>query len=249
MKIHMYEEFPNFGDALNRFIWPQWFGEELAKDDDILMFGIGTLLGQKITHTGKVIVCGSGCGYEPKLENVDKDNWDIFFVRGPLTAMALGLPESIAITDPAILTPRVIPKAPPSGEIIFVPHWETSRNVLWQQACKDAGITYVDPLGDTKEIVEKISSAKLVIAEAMHAAILADAYRVPWVAVSTSARINKFKWEDWGRSLSVLPHFYDMKPLGLSDVLRHMLGDVETASVLEKRVLSKDAASAGSVSV
>jgi succinoglycan biosynthesis protein ExoV len=37
----------------------------------------------------------------------------------------------------------------------------------------------------------------------MHAAILADAFRVPWVAVTTSRVINSFKWEDWATSLQV----------------------------------------------
>jgi succinoglycan biosynthesis protein ExoV len=37
----------------------------------------------------------------------------------------------------------------------------------------------------------------------MHGAILADAFRVPWIAVSSSRSINSFKWNDWARSLGV----------------------------------------------
>ena len=34
-------------------------------------------------------------------------------------------------------------------------------------------------------------------------AILADAFRVPWVAVSTSRSINSFKWQDWAQTVGV----------------------------------------------
>jgi succinoglycan biosynthesis protein ExoV len=37
----------------------------------------------------------------------------------------------------------------------------------------------------------------------MHAAILADAFRVPFVAVTTSRQINSFKWQDWASSLGL----------------------------------------------
>lgn len=70
---------------------------------------------------------------------------------------------------------------------------------------------------DISEIMRTISGAKLVIAEAMHAAIIADAYRVPWVSVATSSRINGFKWQDWASSLDMRHHFRYFSPLGLTN--------------------------------
>lgn len=233
MKIHMYEHFPNFGDALNKHLWSLYFDKWLKRNDDILMFGIGTLLGQKIEHKGRVIVCGSGCGYEPDIEAVRK-NWKIFFVRGPRTASILQLPNELAITDPAILTPECFPKAPPSGRVAFIPHWETSRNPLWNRVCASAEIDYIDPLAPVADVVAKISAAKMVITEAMHGAIIADAYRVPFVPVSTSPRINHFKWQDWAESLSIPFAIEHLKPLGMSDILRAITADTKTARKLRK---------------
>lgn len=36
----------------------------------------------------------------------------------------------------------------------------------------------------------------MVLADAMHAAIIADAMRVPWLPLITSPQINTFKWLD-----------------------------------------------------
>jgi len=46
-----------------------------------------------------------------------------------------------------------------------------------------AGVTFLDPFEDSEKMVQRIRRAKLVIADAMHAAIVADALRVrgfPW---------------------------------------------------------------------
>lgn len=238
MKIHMYDHFPNYGDVLNKHIWPLYFGHQLARQDDILMFGIGTLLGQNIKHDGRVIVCGSGCGYEPDVSAVA--GYRIFWVRGPNSAKLLGLPETMAVTDPAILVDACFPPAPRGDRVVFMPHWETSRNPLWRRVCALAGIDYVDPLDDVTKVSAQLSSAKLVIAEAMHGAIVADAYRVPWIAVSTSARVNLFKWHDWAASLQLKPHFHVLSPLGMSDVFRSLTGDAKTAEKLRHDVKGEE---------
>lgn len=230
MKIFMYEHFPNYGDVLNKHIWPRYFQKYLEHEDDILMFGIGTLLGQAIEHKGRVIVCGSGCGYEPDVQAV-KD-YKVFFVRGPHSAKLLGMDPATAITDPAILVDECFPPAPRGDRVVFMPHWETSRNPLWKRVCDLAGIDYIDPLADVTTVSAQLSSARLVIAEAMHGAIVADAYRVPWIPVSTSARINLFKWHDWAASLQLKPVFHTLPPLGMSDVFRSLTGDAKTADRL-----------------
>ncbi len=226
MKIYYYNDVPNFGDMLNKYIWPHFFGSLLERKDNVMLFGIGTLIGNKVKHNGPIIVFGSGCGYISDLRHVQDNQQTINFVRGPMSAKVLGLSADYAITDPAILTPEVFPASAPRGDVVFVPHWETSFNPLWKRACELAGVTYIDPLADVKDVAAGISGARLVIAEAMHAAILADAYRVPWVPVSTSPRINEFKWNDWARSLNVkLPAFSYFRSIGASDYFRAIMFD------------------------
>jgi succinoglycan biosynthesis protein ExoV len=238
MKIFYYDHFPNYGDVLNLHIWPHLFAPFLQRQDDILMTGIGTLLGQAIDHQGRIIVCGSGCGYEPDVSRVKA--YKIFWVRGPKSAALLGLPPDRAITDPAILIDTVMPPARPNGRVVFIPHYETGYNPLWRRACALAGIEYVDPLDDVTRVSAQLSSAKLVIAEAMHGAIVADAYRVPWLPVATSSRINLFKWQDWAESLNIrLPEFTLLPSLGYSDFFRNLTEDVGTAKSLQSNSVAQ----------
>ena len=52
----------------------------------------------------------------------------------------------------------------------------------WRKACDRAGITFLDSTADPLETIAKIRGSRLVISEAMHGAIVADALRTPWVA-------------------------------------------------------------------
>jgi succinoglycan biosynthesis protein ExoV len=52
-------------------------------------------------------------------------------------------------------------------------------------------------------VIRRIAGADSVIAESMHAVIIADTFGVPWQAVSISGGFNQFKWQDWGQSLSM----------------------------------------------
>ena len=222
MKVFIYDAVPNFGDMLNKYIWTPYLGDFIGADDKILMFGIGTVLGEDTEGADTVLVCGSGCGYSRNIGSIDTEKFKIFFVRGKNTERLLNLPEGTGITDPGILTPECFPPSEKHGNIVYVPHWESASSPLWRIACKRAGIQYVDPLAPIEEVMAAISGADLVIAEAMHAAITADAYRVPWVPVATSARINKFKWSDWAGTLNMEPVFHHFKPLGPSDKFRTM---------------------------
>ncbi len=52
-------------------------------------------------------------------------------------------------------------------------------------------------------MVRRIAAADKVIAESMHAAIIADAFRVPWIPVALSREVSPFKWVDWASSLNI----------------------------------------------
>jgi hypothetical protein len=81
--------------------------------------------------------------------------------------------------------------------------------------------------------LELIRGSRCVISEAMHAAIVADALRVPWVPVHAYDHINEFKWKDWSGSLqmshapvrvaSLYDHHRSAPHLRLADYLRHAL--------------------------
>lgn len=87
--------------------------------------------------------------------------------------------------------------------IAFMPHYDNLPDGNWREVCTQAGFEFLDPLADSELTVQRIRRAKLVIADAMHAAIVADALRVPWIPVALSRQSNTFKWLDWTLSLNL----------------------------------------------
>jgi succinoglycan biosynthesis protein ExoV len=208
MKLFYYvDPAGNFGDDLNGWMWDALLPGVLDKDDGTVMIGIGTLLGMKLPPAKKYIVFGTGTGYLPVRSMDAANGWEITAVRGPLTAAVLKLPADRAVTDGAIFLSTFAEHAPVNEAdrkgILFMPHHHALKHGKWQAACAAAGIEFVDPHDDSKLTLHRLRHAKLVLADAMHAAIVADTIRVPWVPLSTSSNINSFKWLDWTQSMQV----------------------------------------------
>jgi len=198
----------NFGDDLNAWMWSELLPGMWHPADDVWLCGIGTILNKELMPRGrKWIVAGSGVGYGLPPEDFGGPSWRILAVRGPLTAKVLGIDSSFAVTDGAILLSALPEYAPlPESErhgIVFMPHYQSLPAGNWQGACEAARFEFLDPRADSKSIVRRIRSAKLVLADAMHSAIVADTFRVPWIPLVTSPNINTFKWLDWTLSMGI----------------------------------------------
>lgn len=213
MKAYYWESHHgNFGDDLNLWLWDALLPGFRDVHPEILLVGVGTVLNPVLLPAGqKKLVIGSGYGYGTPPDVGDTSEWDVRAVRGPLTAAKLGLSPDKAITDPAVLIAdmpefRNLPKI---HKKTFIPHWESAEFGMWDVVCEPVGLTYLDPRGEAKSVISHIAQSELVIAESMHGAILADAFRVPWIAVSTSRSINDFKWNDWAGSVGTTyqPHY------------------------------------------
>ena len=153
----------------------------------------------------RVIVFSSGVGYGRTAPSLD-DSWRIYCLRGPLSAKALGLPEHLAVTDGAVLVRRIYsPAAPKRYRFSYMPHAVHAQVAAgaWARLCDEIGFGYVDPRWPIEEVLAAISRTEVLLTEAMHGAIVADALRVPWVAVHSTARILTFKWQDWCMSVGV----------------------------------------------
>jgi succinoglycan biosynthesis protein ExoV len=208
MKIHLLKEVHgNFGDHLNHWLWrallPGVWSEE---DDNVLFVGIGTILDKNLPPARIRIIFGTGAGYTsaPRDLSANSSRWHIYGVRGPLTARALQLDKHFVMTDPAILLATLQEFEGLRREgVIFVPHWKSVRYGCWESICDNLGIEFVDPCQDSKLVVRRIVSAEKVIAESMHAAIIADAFRVPWIPIALSREVSPFKWVDWAASMDL----------------------------------------------
>lgn len=197
----------NFGDDMNDWFWDDIFPEFHALAPDRTMFGIGSILWkQNVEKFDRILVMGSGTGVGLLPKALPEDTM-IGFVRGPRTAEYFGLDPALAISDPAICTPRTraFERAPVHhGETVLVPHCGTVTMPLdWDRLAARAGMRMVSPSGESKSVIAEIAGAGLVVTESLHGAIIADAFRVPWIAVAMRPNFNSYKWHDWARPLGV----------------------------------------------
>ncbi len=203
---------PNFGDELNLWLWPQLLEHVFDNDETSLFIGIGSVLSNDYPANVRKYVMGAGYGaYWPP--PVLDETWDISFVRGPQTARALGLEPKKAITDSAILIRAVrdCRARPKRFKASFIPHWHSLYTGYWELVCQWAGVNLIDPRNPVEQVLDEITASEVVIAEAMHGAIVADALRVPWIPVLPLAPEHRFKWTDWTQSLGV-----DFKPFSIA---------------------------------
>lgn len=197
----------NFGDDMNSWFWEKFSPGGWGGNSEHTLLGIGSLLGLDRDSSRNWHVLGSGAGYQYPTNLSDMGHWNFLAVRGPLTALALGLPEERAVTDTAILLSsipefQVVPEDERSG-IIFIPHHRATEYCDWGEICEAVGIEYIDPGADSIEVIDSIRRSSLVLSGAMHAAIIADTFRVKWVPIVTSSSINHFKWMDWTLSMEL----------------------------------------------
>ncbi len=193
----------NFGDELNPYLWPKLLkGENLNKENQLLV-GIGTLLNNKLPKDKEKFVFGTGAGYgNPPI--ID-ESFRFYCVRGPLTADRLGLDRNLAVTDSALLLKTILKPTNPEKKFkyAYMPHWQSCSSTL-SNICSNIGLEYIDPRDDNIEkIVSKIQQTEILLTEAMHGAIIADAYRTPWIPIKSWDNILDFKWIDWCSTIEV----------------------------------------------
>ena len=193
----------NFGDELNALLWPKLLPGFFDDDPAEQFLGIGSVLDAR-HETGAVkLVAGAGYGGYEAPPTLDA-NWIIHWVRGPLTARRLGLPEVCGLGDPAMLL-----SAPCAGgrSIGFMPHFESLERGAWAAAANAANVTLIDPRGDPAAILGAIGACRLLVSEAMHGVIVADAMRVPWIAMRPLMSMHRAKWQDWADALGLRLRF------------------------------------------
>jgi len=240
MKIY-YLPVDNFGDKLNLWLWPKLLPDFFDDEGDSLFVGIGSVLDGPIPEAPLKVVLGAGTGYYPQQPVIDL-KWEIYGVRGPLTAAALGIDPALAITDGAVLL-RLLdrPDNPGHYSVSFMPHWENmDRSSDWVDICGNADIHLIDPRLPVEEVLREIASSRTLLTEAMHGAIVADALRIPWAPIKTTENILEFKWLDWCRSLGMEYKALRLAGIGFDQDERHSRIDTgDVARALKK--LSREA--------
>lgn len=208
MELYYNKEIINFGDTLNPWIW-----ERLIPDlnnigcPNSLFLGIGTIINEDLNKhypNKKKIVFSSGYGYgvAPRVDS----SWKFICVRGPLTAQRLNLPPELAITDGAVLLKKVFNfTGSKKWNYSYMPHISMAliNGDLISRLCSDIGVNYIDPRSETEAVLSAICASQVLLAEAMHGAIAAEAFGIPWIPIKNSNIVNDFKWQDWCQSLGL----------------------------------------------
>lgn len=207
---------PNFGDELNTLLWPRLLPGFFDDDETIAFLGIGSVLDRRHDPLQRKLVAGSGYGgYEAPVA-LD-DTWCVHWVRGPRTAWWLGLSPALAMGDPGSLVPLagLAPARHAKARlhaIGFMPHFESASRGAWAEAAAAAGLTLIDPRGDPLAIVRAMTRCHTILSEALHGVIVADALRIPWIAIQPLASIHRAKWRDWADTLDLDPVFRQLFP-------------------------------------
>lgn len=217
----LYHKGNNFGDAINPIIFNHYFEKELSKSGDFALIGIGSIIAffHEAPYSKKYIFSsGIAKGQDDTYGSIQELNSDceIICVRGPLTAKLLNIDESYAVADGAILLrdiyPEVIEK---QFEVSYMPHiGSLDFYPDLPKLINEIGFKFIDPRDDVQTIIRDIKASRLIITEALHGAIVADTFRVPWKQVKMFNTVNDFKWKDFHASMEmrfepkVLPSLY-----------------------------------------
>lgn len=204
MQLHYHvSDKNNFGDAMNPWFWEKIFPDLLNAESKDYICGIGTILNSTLPRDKPLHILGSGFGYSKDNTFKLPSNAVAHFVRGPLSAKSLKLTDKQFICDPGLLISDLHEGVKKKIHSIgFIPH-ESIHSASLEALFANTSIIYINPCLPYKDVFNLISSCEKLVCSAMHGAIIADSYRVPWLPVITSNEILQFKWQDWCLSMGI----------------------------------------------
>lgn len=209
----------NFGDALNPILLRHFGFEAVAVgrkgtfNHGRTLLAIGSVISNwHLRRTpGQIDIWGGGWRGEA-IDDRLLARMTVHAVRGPRTATALGCPiegnDAVPMGDPALLLPRfhAPPVATSRSGTLLVPHYFERRlldpvavgcDVLVKPNVRQRGRWIGWRLPTPLELIDRIVASSFVLAGALHVAIIAQSYGVPWAAWAGSKIDCPAKWLDW----------------------------------------------------
>ncbi|WP_160000705.1 polysaccharide pyruvyl transferase family protein [Roseomonas sp. 18066] len=200
-------EIGNFGDALALVFLKRFFAGECHYPRHVLH-----LLGSVVTErrieavqaeARQALFWGCGKKDDQPLPAALRQRCTFLGIRGALSRDALGLPRDTPLGDPALLLPRCYrPQHDPvaAGKVLWVPHVHhddpTAQDL---EGCPPHLVRRADTPNTAEaceSFIDAIASARFVMANAMHAAVVALAYGTPFAFWAGSGINVPFKWRD-----------------------------------------------------
>jgi len=180
------------------------------------------------------VVLGSGLRDGEALAVDDEVAARIAFVRGRLTARALGLPASRAAGDPGLLVRSLLPtrRRLRSG-VLVLPHFMEYGSRSTRRALNffvSAGHTVTHPARPPLEVAESVARADLLLTSSLHGMVFAHALGTPvqLVTFGESPVQPPFKYRDY---LSVFG--VDAQASSVHQVAREGTDDIRARAELD----------------
>lgn len=157
-----------------------------------------------------------GCGIREPGDFADENyaKVDFLAVRGPVSASSLRLGSSVPQGEPALLLPALYrPKRTPlsSGKSICIPHYNDSRPdeyFLQESGCDLVLRPSIKPqIEEVYRFIDIVSSSSFVLSAALHGAVIAAAYGVPFAYWDNGHLDLPTKWEDFSALVGISAHF------------------------------------------
>lgn len=203
----------NFGDALYEITVEPKTLQVWREDKEHMHFPLGSVIDNTVIDETLRL------GYKPifydcgwrgeKLDSTLVQQCTFLGARGPHTQRELaehGVVVPVSL-DAGYKVPKIVPKGVPNGMAISIRHILDDSDYSIDSALAlgaDALFTpTVEDRQDVLELIEKISGARFVLAGAMHVAIIAHAYDVPFALLDAGYINCPPKWEDWLASIEV----------------------------------------------
>ena len=203
----------NVGDRLASIITERIFNIEvvpvfrnLSKEHEgrQVLAGLGSFLG----YCGNWPLHVWGTGFEPGYVSRDvrmnpgsRNKWVFHAVRGKVTRTYFKLAKTCPVGDPALLLPRFY--NPPGEFQVDTRYFLHCNNE--QAPPLSTGISVESTAIDPFYAINLITSSNFVFTEALHIAILAHAYGIPWAWSLNKHTQGMVKWFDWFSSIDVNP--------------------------------------------
>ena len=211
----------NFGDYLTELFLTDLLTVPSIQADGFHLIG-SVISDNKLRHTlselkvdphnARVVYWGCGARDLEPLSKWALDRAAFLGVRGPLTRDLLGLPLSTTLGDPGLLLP-LIQQRPTTGhgKTICVTHFHEKRSPadIQSQTGVDLVVSSAIPgnVSHLRDLMSLIAGASFVLSGALHGAIVASAYKVPF-AYFDSGYVNlPFKWKDFAASVGIAGTF------------------------------------------
>ncbi len=210
----------NFGDYLSTVLLEKFLDSPIVEADVYHL--VGSVIDEGIMRhdlqsvgggPGKIAFWGCGMREDRAVSPWLHDNAFFFGIRGPLSRDRLELPTDTPIGDTGLLLPLILPKdaVTPHGKTLCLLHYfdpcdETvARERTGVEIVRRAAIPATSD--GFFDLLACIAGARFVLTGALHGAIAALAYGVPFAYLDLGYIDCLFKWRDFSGSIGIETRF------------------------------------------